>query len=183
MQDYILDPRNNLKINRIKLALTHLEASDIAGEEIEDLDTASGYVEPFFGLGSYHSWGDLGWLQDWYIRPVFNKKTKAKSLLDYSSIRQSNTYKYRRRGSLGKLFRPQLDEDYSLFGPPIFSHIESKVWRDYIWTYLLLRRKERYFGYPDVILASDNDVEDLLIQACKFTVTKPTGVLYLANSL
>ena len=44
MQDYILDPRNNLKINRIKLALTHLEASDIAGEEIEDLDTASGYV-------------------------------------------------------------------------------------------------------------------------------------------
>ena len=180
MQDYILDPRNNLKINRIKLALTHLEASDIAGEEIEDLDTASGYVEPFFGLGNHHSWGDLGWLQDWYIRPVFKK---AKSLLDYSSIRQSNTFKYRRRGSLGKLFRPQLDEDYSLFEPPIFSHIESKVWRDYIWTYLLLRRKERYFGYPDVILASDQDVEDLLIQACKFTVTKPTGVLYLANSL
>ena len=82
MQDYISDPRNNLKINRIKLALTHLEASDIAGEEIEDLDTASGYVEPFFGLGSYQSWGDLGWLQDWYIRPVFKKKTK--SLLDYS---------------------------------------------------------------------------------------------------
>ncbi len=50
MQDYISDPRNNLKINRIKLALTHLEACDIAGEEIEDLNTASGYVEPFFGL-------------------------------------------------------------------------------------------------------------------------------------
>ena len=180
MQDYILDPRNNLKINRIKLALTHLEASDIAGEEIEDLDTASGYVEPFFGLGSYQSWGDLGWLQDWYIRPVFKK---AKSLLDYSSIRQSNTFKYRRRGSLGKLFRPQLDEDYSLFEPPIFSHIESKVWRDYIWTYLLLRRKERVLGYPDVILASDQDVEDLLIQACKFTITKPTGVLYISNNL
>jgi hypothetical protein len=180
MQDYILDPRNNLKINRIKLALTHLEASDIAGEEIEDLDTASGYVEPFFGLGSYQSWGDLGWLQDWYIRPVFKK---VKSLLDYSSIRQSNTYKYRRRGSLGKLFRPQLEEDYSLFEPPIFSHIESKVWRDYIWTYLLLRRKERVLGYPDVILASDQDVEDLLIQACKFTVTKPTGVLYISNNL
>ena len=178
MQDYILDPRNNLKINRIKLALTHLEASDIAGEEIEDLDTPSGYVEPFFGLSTYQSWGDLGWLQDWYIRPVFKK---VKSLLDYSSIRQSNTYKYRRRGSLGKLFRPQLEEDYSLFEPPIFSHIESKVWRDYIWTYLLLRRKERYFGYPDVILASDQDVEDLLIQACKFTVTKPTGTLYLAR--
>jgi hypothetical protein len=178
MQDYILDPRNNLKINRIKLALTHLEASDIAGEEIEDLDTPSGYVEPFFGLSTYQSWGDLGWLQDWYIRPVFKK---AKSLLDYSSIRQSNTFKYRRRGPLGKLFRPQLDEDYSLFEPPIFSHIESKVWRDYIWTYLLLRRKERVLGYPDVILASDKDVEDLLIQACKFTVTKPTGILYLAR--
>ena len=168
-----------MKINRIKLALTHLEASDIAGEEIEDLDTNSGYVEPFFGLSTYQSWGDLGWLQDWYIRPVFNKKTK--SLLEYSSIRQSNTFKYRRRGSLGKLFRPQLDEDYSLFEPPIFSHIESKVWRDYIWTYLLLRRKERVLGYPDVILASDQDVEDLLIQACKFTVTKPTGILYLAR--
>ena len=179
MQDYILDPRNNLKINRIKLALTHLEASDIAGEEIEDLDTASGYVEPFFGLGSYQSWGDLGWLQDWYIRPVFKK---AKSLLDYSGVRQSNTFKYRRRGSLGKLFRPQLDEDYSLFEPPIFSHIESKVWRDYIWSYILLRRKERDLGYPDVILASDKDVEDLLIQACKFTVTKPTGVLCIANT-
>ena len=179
MQDYISDPRNKEKINRIKLALTHLEASDIAGEEIEDLDTASGYVEPFFGLGNHHSWGDLGWLQDWYIRPVFKK---AKSLLDYSSIRQSSTYKYRKRGSLGKLFKPQLDEDYSLFEPPIFSHIESKVWRDYIWTYLLLRRKERYFGYPDVILASDQDVEDLLIQACKFTITKPSGVLYLSNN-
>ncbi len=167
-----------MKINRIKLALTHLEASDIAGEEIEDLDTASGYVEPFFGLSNYQSWGDLGWLQDWYIRPVFKK---TKSLLDYSSIRQSNTYKYRRRGSLGKLFRPQLDEGYSLFEPPIISHIESKVWRDYIWTYLLLRRKERVFGYPDVILASDKDVEDLLIQACKFTITKPTGTLYLAR--
>ncbi len=168
-----------MKINRIKLALTHLEASDIAGEEIEDLDTNSGYVESFFGLSTYQSWGDLGWLQDWYIRPVFNKKTR--SLLDYSSIRQSNTFKYRRRGSLGKLFRPQLDEDYSLFKPPIFSHIESKVWRDYIWTYLLLRRKERELGYPDVILASDKDVEDLLIQACKFTITKPTGTLYLVS--
>ena len=178
MQDYILDPRNNLKINRIKLTLTHLEASDIAGEEIEDLDTPSGYVEPFFGLSTYQSWGDLGWLQDWYIRPVFKK---AKSLLDYSGIRQSNTFKYRRRGSLGKLFRPQLDEDYSLFEPPIFSHIESKVWRDYIWSYILLRRKERVLGYPDVILASDKDVEDLSIQACKFTVTKPTGTLYLAR--
>ncbi len=52
MQDYISDPRNNLKINRIKLALTHLEASDVAGEEIE-VDTLSGYVEPFFGLGNY----------------------------------------------------------------------------------------------------------------------------------
>ena len=178
MQDYILDPRNNLKINRIKLALTHLEASDIAGEEIEDLDTPSGYVEPFFGLSTYQSWGDLGWLQDWYIRPVFKK---AKSLLDYSSIRQSNTFKYRRRGPLGKLFRPQLDEDYSLFEPPIFSHIENKVWRDYIWSYILLRRRERVLGYPDVILACDKDVEDLLIQACKFTVTKPTGTLYLAR--
>ena len=167
-----------MKIDRIKLALTHLEASDIAKEEF-DLDTLSGYVEPFFGLGSYQSWGDLGWLQDWYIRPVFKKKTK--SLLDYSSIRQSNTFKYRRRDPLGKLFRPQLDEDYSLFEPPIFSHIESKVWRDYIWTYLLLRRKERVLGYPDVILASDQDVEDLLIQACKFTATKPTGVLYLSR--
>ena len=178
MQDYILDPRNNLKINRIKLALTHLEASDIAGEEIEDLDTASGYVESFFGLSNYQSWGDLGWLQDWYIRPVFKK---AKSLLDYSSIRQSNTYKYRRRGSLGKLFQPQLDRDYALFEPPIFSHIESKGWRDYIWTYLLLRRKERILGYPDVITPSDKDVEDLLIQACKFTITKPTGTLYFAS--
>ena len=168
-----------MKIDRIKLALTHIEASDIAKEEFE-LDTLSGYVEPFFGLGNYHTWGDLGWLQDWYIRPVFKK---AKSLLDYSSIRQSNTYKYRRRGSLGKLFRPQLEEDYSLFEPPIFSHIESKVWRDYIWTYLLLRRKERVLGYPDVILASDQDVEDLLIQACKFKVTKPTGVLYISNNL
>ena len=46
---------------------------------------------------------------------------------------------------------------------------------------ILLRRKERVLGYPDVILASDKDVEDLLIQACKFTVTKPTGTLYLAR--
>ena len=107
-------------------------------------------------------------------------KKKAKSLLDYSSIRQSNTYKYRRRGSLGKLFTVQLDEDYSLFAPPIFSHIESKGWRDYIWTYLLLRRRERLFGYPDVITPSDKDVEDLLIQASKFTITKPSGILYLA---
>ena len=42
-----------MKINRIKLALTHLEACDIAGEEIE-VDTLSGYVEPFFGLGNHH---------------------------------------------------------------------------------------------------------------------------------
>ena len=174
MQDYISDPRNKEKICRIKLALTHLEACDIAGEEIE-IDTLSGYVEPFFGLGDYRTWGDLGWLQDWYIRPVFKK---TKNLLDYSSIRQSSTYKYRRRGSLGKLYQPQLDRDYALFGPPIFSHIESKGWRDYIWTYLLLRRRERHFGYPNVITPSDKDVEDLLIQACKFTITKPTGVLY-----
>ena len=167
MQSYISDPRNKEKIDRIELALTHLEATDIAGEEIE------------VGLGSYQSWGNLGWLQDWYIRPVFKKKTK--SLLDYSSIRQSNTFKYRRRGSLGKLFQPQLEGDYALFEPPIFSHIESKGWRDYIWTYLLLRRKERLFGYPDVITPSDKDVEDLLIQACKLTVTKPTGVLYLSR--
>jgi hypothetical protein len=178
MQDYISDPRNSLKINRIKLALTHLEACDVAGEEIE-VDTLSGYVEPFFGLGDYHSWGDLGWLQDWYIRPVFKNK-KAKSLLDYSSIRQSSTYKYRRRGSLGKLFTVQLDGDYSLFEPPIFSHIESKGWRDYIWTYLLRRRRERLVGYPDVITPSDKDVEDLLTQASKFTITKPSGILYQA---
>ncbi len=177
MQDYISNPRNKLKIDRIKLSLTHLEVCDIAREEIE-VDTLSGYVEPFFGLGNYHSWGDLGWLQDWYIGPVFKK---AKSLLDYSSIRQSNTYKYRRRGSLGKLFQPQLEGDYALFELPIFSHIESKGWRDYIWTYLLLRRKERLFGYPDAITPSDKDVEDLLIQACKFTVTKPTGILYLSR--
>ena len=178
MQDFISHPNNKEKIDRIKLALTHLEAADIAGEEIE-IDPRSGYVEPFYGLGDYHTWGDLGWLQDWYIRPVFNKKVK--SLLDYSSIRQSNKFKYRRRGSLGKLFKPQLDEDYALFEPPIFSHIESKGWRDYVWTYILLRRKERYFGYPDVITPSDKDVEDLLIQACKFTITKPTGVLYLSS--
>ena len=176
MQDYISDPRNKLKVDRIKLALTHLEACDIHGEEI-DVHPRVGYVEPFFGLGDYHTWGDLGFLQDWYIRPVFKKK--AKSLLDYSSIRQSNTYKYRRRGSLGKLFTVQLDEDYSIFEPPIFSHIESKGWRDYIWTYLLLRRRERYFGYPDVITPSDKDIQDLLIQASKFTVTKPSGILYL----
>ena len=29
MQDYISDPRNKLKVDRIKLALTHLEACDI----------------------------------------------------------------------------------------------------------------------------------------------------------
>ena len=175
MQDFISDPRNKLKVNRVKLALTHLEACDIHGEEI-DVGPLSGYVEPFFGLGDYHTWGDLGWLQDWYIRPVFKKKVK--SLLDYSSIRQSNTFKYRRRGSLGKLFKVQLDEDYSLFDPPIYHHIESKGWRDYIWTYLLLRRRERSFGYPDVVTPSDKDVEDLLIQVGKFTITKPSGVLY-----
>ena len=80
---------------------------------------------------------------------------------------------------MGKLFTVQLDADYSLFEPPIFSHIESKGWRDYIRTYLLLRRRERFFGYPDVITPSDKDVEDLLIQAGKFTITKPSGVLYL----
>ena len=180
MQDFISDPKNKLKIDRIKLALTHLEASDIAGEEIE-IDTLNGYVEPFYGLGNHNTWGDLGWLQDWYIRPVFNKKVK--SLLDYSSIRQSKTFKYRRRGSIGKLFTAQLDENYALFDPPIFSHIESKGWRDYIWTYLLLRRKERFFGYPDVISPSDKDVEDLLIQASKFTISKPSGVLSRESSL
>jgi hypothetical protein len=45
MQDYISDPRNKEKIGRIKLALTHLEAADIAGEEIE-VEPRSGYVEP-----------------------------------------------------------------------------------------------------------------------------------------
>ena len=84
MQDYISDPRNKLKVDRIKLALTHLEACGKHGEEI-DVHPRVGYVEPFFGLGDYHTWGDLGFLQDWYIRPVFKKK--AKSLLDYSSIR------------------------------------------------------------------------------------------------
>ena len=108
------------------------------------------------------------------------KNKKAKSLLDYSSIRQSNIFKYRRRGSLGKLFKPQLEEDYSSYEPPIFSHIESKGWRDYIWTYLLLRRRERLFGYPDVITPSDKDIEDLLIQVGKFTITKPSGVLHLS---
>jgi hypothetical protein len=174
MQDFILDPKNKERICRIKLALAHLESADVAGEEV-DVDTLNGYVEPFIG-DDHSSWGLLGWIHDWYIRPVFKKNTK--SLLDYSSIRQSNRYKYRRRGSLGKLFRPQLDEDYALFEPPIFSHIEKKGWRDYIWTYILLRRKERYFGYPNVIFPSDTDVEDLLTQVCKFTITRPTGVLY-----
>jgi hypothetical protein len=123
MQDFISDPKNKERICRIKLALTHLEASDVAGEEIE-VDSLNGYVDTFYGLGDHLSWGSLGWLHDWYIRPAFKK---TKSLLDYSSIRQSNTFKYRRRGSLGKLFKLQLDEYYALFEPPIFSHVESKV--------------------------------------------------------
>ena len=57
MQDYTSHPRNKEKIDRIKLALTHLEAADITGEEIE-IDPRSGYVEPFYGLGDYHTWGD-----------------------------------------------------------------------------------------------------------------------------
>ncbi len=63
MQDYILDPRNKEKISRIKLALTHLEAADVAGEEIE-VDSLNGYVEPFYGLGDYLTWGSLGWIHD-----------------------------------------------------------------------------------------------------------------------
>ncbi len=165
MQDFISDPRNSEEIIRIKFALTHLEAADIAGEEIE-VDSLNGYVEPFYGLTDHHCWGNLGWIHDWYIRPAFKKTT---SLLDYSSIRQSNKFKYRRRGSLGKLFKVQLERDYALFNPPVFSHKESKTWRDYIWTYILLRRKERYFGYPDAILPTDKDVEDLLIQVCKLS--------------
>ncbi len=62
------------------------EASNVAGEEIE-VDPLNVYVEPFYGLGEYTLWESLSWLQDWYIRPVFKK---TKSLLDYSSIRQSN---------------------------------------------------------------------------------------------
>jgi hypothetical protein len=45
MQDYISDPKNKERICRIKLALTHLEAANVAGEEI-DVDSLNGYVEP-----------------------------------------------------------------------------------------------------------------------------------------
>ncbi len=43
MQDYISDPRNKEKISRIKLALTYLEAADVAGQEIE-VDSLNGCV-------------------------------------------------------------------------------------------------------------------------------------------
>ena len=50
MQGYISDPRNKEKIDRIKLALAHLEACDIAGEEIE-IDTLSGsFILQIFSL-------------------------------------------------------------------------------------------------------------------------------------
>ncbi len=91
MQDFILDPRNKERVeDRFKLALLKLERLDIEGEDLEV--PVGGYVEPCFDQGQdWQLWGTLGWIQDWFVRPVKNKKKV--NLINYSNIRQSTTRK------------------------------------------------------------------------------------------
>ena len=170
MQNYISHNDNKERIERLKQALVNLEAWAIV-EASERIPT-TGFVEPYFGLSYKTLWGSLGWLSSWFIRPIFKK---VKSLLDYSLIRQSNRYKYRRRGSLGKLFALQTNQDYALFLPSV-SHIETKSWDDYIRVYLQRREANRSvveINPKSIARPTDKELEDLLLLASRFTLSKP----------
>ncbi len=59
--------------DRFKLALLNLERLDIEGEDLEV--PIGGYIEPCFNQDQdWQLWGTLGWIQDWFVRPVQKKK-------------------------------------------------------------------------------------------------------------
>ncbi len=152
MQDFILDLRNKERVDRFKLALLNLERLDIEGEDLEV--PIGGYVEPCFNQDQgWQLWGTLGWIQDWFIRPVQNKKQdwfvtsvhkkKKVNLLDYSNIRQSTLRKYTRRTPLSRLFHLQHARDFALCDFHIYEpfRVEREAWHEYIKDYLAKRMK------------------------------------------
>jgi hypothetical protein len=185
MQDFILDLRNKERVDRFKLALLNLERLDIEGEDLEV--PIGGYVEPCFNQDQdWQLWGTLGWIQDWFVRPVQNKKQdwfvtsvhkkKKVNLLDYSNIRQSTLRKYTRRTPLSRLFHLQDARDFALCDFHIYEpfRVEREAWHEYIKDYLAKRRDRRLRGYPNCIYPTNKEVIDLLLKASTYTRSIPS---------
>ena len=185
MQDFILDLRNKERVDRFKLALLNLERLDIEGEDLEI--PIGGYVEPCFNQDQdWQLWGTLGWIQDWFIRPVQNKKQdwfvtsvhkkKKVNLLDYSNIRQGTLRKYTRRTPLSRLFHLQDARDFALCDFHIYEpfRVEREAWHEYIKDYLAKRRDRRLRGYPNCIYPTNKEVIDLLLKASTYTRSIPS---------
>ncbi len=135
MQDFIVDPRNKERVDRFKLALLNLERLAREGEDLEV--PVGGYVEPCFDQGQdWQLWGTLGWIQDWFVRPV--QKKKKVNLINYSNLLQSTTRKYTRRTPLSRLFKLQHARDYALCDFHIYEpfRVEREAWHEYIKNFL-----------------------------------------------
>ena len=173
MQDFISDPKNKERVDRFKLALLNLERLDIEGEDLEV--PIGGYVEPCFDQGQdWQLWGTLGWIQDWFVRPVPAKKRV--NLITYSNIVQSTRRKYTRRTPLSRLFKLQHARDYALCDFHIYEpfRVEREVWHEYIKDYITKRRVRRLSGYPNCIYPTDREVVELLLRASTSTLSKPS---------
>ncbi len=173
MQDFILDLRNKERVDRFKLALLNLERLDIEGEELEV--PIGGYVEPCFNQDQdWQLWGTLGWIQDWFVRPV--QKKKRVNLIHYSNVQQSTKRKYTRRTPLSRLFKLQHARDYALCDFHIYEpfRVEREAWHEYIEDYLAKRRDRRHRGYPNCIYPTNREVIDLLLKASTYTRSIPS---------
>ncbi len=52
--------------------------------------------------------------------------------------------------------------------------VKQEAWHEYVKDYLAKRRVERSRGYPDCIYPSDQDVEEVLLKAATFTLSRPS---------
>jgi hypothetical protein len=173
MQDFILDLRNKERVDRFKLALLNFERLDIEGEDLEI--PIGGYVEPCFNQDQdWQLWGTLGWIQDWFIRPV--QKKKKVNFINYSNIQQSTKRKYTRRTPLSQLFHLQHARDYALSDFHIYEpfRVECEAWHEHIKDYLAKRRDRRLRGYPNCIYPTNKEVIDLLLKASTYTRSIPS---------
>jgi hypothetical protein len=104
MQDYIL--AHTQRIDKFKLALWNLIQWDQAGLGIQLCIPDNGTVEPY-GSEDPDEVGSLGWVHDWYMRPV-----GVKGFYKYNLQRRKEVSKHTRRKKLAVLYTIEEADDY-----------------------------------------------------------------------
>jgi hypothetical protein len=172
LQD-LIDPEH---LRRFRQALYNLQEFDILGLSWE-IDKDNRVISPYNLTESVDRWGDLGFIDDWYlVRTTEKKQDWSPSLSTTRSVYSKRRKPLASFYSVGHRIRERnyIESGSKLPGRRKVTTVSP--WNGFIESYLKERRRKR-LGESTRYQPTNQDVESVLLASASFVTSRKRQVL------